>query len=107
MKNLSKALLFAFLVILLGLLATMLGLWVLPHTTDAHRIHDFLQHYRWAFALWRYSMLALAIWQWPALCRFYGKRQSLSDEAISHLIKRRWWFLGFVVIFEVVVVYGV
>ena len=107
MKALGKVFLILFVTALLLLVGTFVGLTAIHHVASAERVHAFLESNWWAFAIWRYVLLGVLIWRWPNLCQWYGKRKSLSKEAVRGLIGLRWWVLGFIVLFEIVVVYGV
>jgi hypothetical protein len=92
--------------ILMGI-GTGSGLLLLHYDHHTSNLHQALVRYWWAFAIWRYSLLGLLLWKWPSVCRWLGQRKGLSDNAIRSLIQRRWMFLGFIILFEIVVVYGV
>jgi len=103
----KKVTLWILLTLICLIIGSSTGLVLLRFAGTASSIHHFLTNYWWAFALWRYLILGAVIWQWPALCHWYGNRHGLSAEAVQRLTKRRWWLLAFIVIFEAIVVYGV
>lgn len=107
MKTFIKIMLYTVGLLLVVAITTAIGLTALHLSGSAAHIHAFLQNKWWVFAIWRYSLLAVLLWQWPRICRWFGKKKQLSDEAIQGLIKRRWLVLVFIVLFEIVVVYGV
>ena len=103
----KRALYLTLLILIFLTVATSLGLLMLKHAHSAVNLHLWLQQYWWAFAIWRYILLALLLWKWPKICHWYGKRKGLDEQTTKRLAKGRWWLLVFIIIFETVVIYGV
>ena len=103
----KRAIWMTLLTLIVLIAATFLGLLLLKHAGGSMHLHVFLQHYWWAFAIWRYTILAVLLWKWPKLCQWYGRRKGLDVQVTNRIAKGRWWLLAFIVVFEIVVVYGV
>ena len=83
------------------------GLMLLRLSTSGHLPANAIGKDWWLFAIWRYGILTLVLWKWPAICRHITKRKNLDAEQLNWLLGLRWWILCFVALFEAVFVYGV
>ncbi len=102
----KQVMMFGGLLVLIGAVFTGVALWLMPHGAALNGVSASMCHYWWAFALWRYALLGTLVWKWPKLCQWFGAKNQWSQESIVLASQKRWWVLVMIILFEVVIVYG-
>jgi hypothetical protein len=100
MKKLTKILIY-FLLFVTGLiLLNSLGFLLLKHADAITGINSFIKRHSLYFALWRYFLMAVIIYFYPALVRRFYRGKKMIDYPKLHKYSRRRYPLIILVLTE-------
>jgi hypothetical protein len=90
--NKSIKILIYFLLFVTGLiLLNSLGFVLLKHADTITGINAFIRQHSLYFALWRYLLMAVIIYCYPAFIRkFYGEKQNIDPQKLAKYSRRRY-----------------
>lgn len=82
------------------------GSFLLQHHASNETLTKFLQLHLLGFIFWRYCLIGLLLIFWPQLINAIGTRKRWDKDTLVYLMKSRWYLLGFIVLFELLIAHN-